>query len=71
MQATIDGVNQPDVLSEFVEQGDTAESGAIDPIVEFEVNVSAAAKDGPGEVGKFGFVETSQDTSFASFEFVA
>jgi hypothetical protein len=71
MQASIDGVNQADVEGEFVEQGDTAESGAIAAFVKFEVNVSTAAKNRPGEIGKFAFIEASLDNSVACVKFLA
>jgi hypothetical protein len=71
MQASIDGVNEADVEGEFVEQRDTAESGAIDAFVKFEVNVSTAAKNRLGEIGKFAFVEASLDNSVACVEFLA
>ena len=71
VQTSIDGVNQADVLGEFVESGDAAEGRAIDAVVEFEVKVSTATKDGLGEVGKFAFVEASLDESFAGAEFLA
>jgi hypothetical protein len=71
MQASIDGVNQADVEGEFVEQGDTAESGAIDAFVKFEVKVSTATKNRLGEIGEFAFVEASLDNSVACVEFLA
>jgi len=71
MQALINGVEEADVLGEFVEQGDTAEGGAIDAFVEFEVEVAATVQDGRGGVREFGFVEASPDGAFASVEFFA
>ena len=53
-----------------MQQGNSAEGGAIDAIVELEVEVTAAAKDGLGAVGKFGFVEASADDSLVSVEFL-
>ena len=58
-------------MGEFVEQGNAAEGCAINALVEFELKVSTTAKDGFGEVGKFGFVETPPDASFAGVEFLA
>ena len=71
MQLLVDGVEESDVLGKFEEQGNTAEGGAIDAIVEFEVEISTAAKDGLGEIGELGFVEASLDGAFASVEFLA
>jgi hypothetical protein len=53
-----------------VKQGNAAEGGAIDAVVEFEVEVTATAKDGLGAVGEFGFVEASVDDSLACVEFL-
>src|ERR1019366_4031786 len=61
VQPSIDRLDQSDVLGQFVEQGNATEGGAIDAVVEFEVEVAAAAKDGLGGVGEFGFVEASLD----------
>jgi hypothetical protein len=58
-------------LGQFVEQGNAAEGGAIDAIIEIEVEVTAAAKDGLGAIGEFGFVEASLDASLACLEIVA
>ena len=71
MQALINGVAEADVLGEFMEQGDAAEGGAIDALIEFEMKVAAAAKDGLGAIGEFGFVEASPDGAFARVEFLA
>jgi hypothetical protein len=71
MQALVDGGDQTDVVGEFVEQGDAAESGAIDAIVKLVVEVATAAKDGLGAVREFGFVETALDGLMACAEFVA
>jgi hypothetical protein len=70
VQLSIDGFNQSDVLGKFVEQRNSAEGGAIDAVVEFEMEVTAAAKNGLGAIGKFGFVETSVDDSLACLEFL-
>ena len=70
MQLSVDGVEQSNVLSKFVKQGNAAESGAIDAVVEFEVKVTAAAKDRLGAVGQFGFVEALLDDSLACVEFL-
>ena len=71
MQALIDGLDEADVLSEFVQQGDTAEGGALAAFVEIEAEVAAAAKDGLGEIGEFGFIEALLDEAFARVEFFA
>ena len=70
MQLSIDRFDQANVLSQFVQQGNSAEGGAIDAVVELEVEVTAAAKDGLGAVGKFGFVEASVDASLVRVEFL-
>ena len=51
-----------------MQQGNSAESGAIDAVVELELEVTAAAKDGLGAVGEFGFVEASADESLVCVE---
>jgi hypothetical protein len=71
MQALIDGVDEANVLGEFVEQGNATKGETIDAVVEFEVEITAAAKDGLGAIGKFGFVKASLDDSLACSEFVA
>ena len=68
VQLSIDGFNQSDVLGKFVEQGNSAEGGAIDAVVDFEMEVTATAKDGLGAVGKFAFVEAPVDDSLACLE---
>jgi hypothetical protein len=70
VQLSIDRFDQSDVLGQFVQQGNSAEGGAIDAVVEFEVEVTAAAKDGLGAVGEFGFVEASVDDSLVCVEFL-
>jgi hypothetical protein len=70
VQLSIDGFDQSDVLGKFVKQGNAAEGGAIDAVVEFEVKIAAAAKDGLGTIGEFGFVEASLDDSLACPEFL-
>jgi len=70
VQLSIDGFDQSDVLGEFVKQGNAAEGGAIDAVVEFEVEVTATAQDGPGTIGELGFVEASLDNSLACPEFL-
>jgi hypothetical protein len=70
VQLSIDGFDQSDVLGKFVEQGNSAEGGAIDAVVELEVEVTAAAKDGLGAVGEFVFVEASVDDSLMRVEFL-
>src|ERR1035441_7692146 len=69
VQLSIDGFDQADVLGQFVQQGNSAKGGAIDAVVELEVEVTAAAKDGLGAVGEFGFVEPSADDSLVCVEF--
>jgi hypothetical protein len=71
VQAPIDGIDQADVLGEFVQQGNAAESTAIDAVVEFEAKVAATAKDGPGAIRQFGLVEAAPQQSLACVEFVA
>ena len=71
VQLSIDGFDQSDVLGKFVKQGNAAEGGAIDAVVEFEVEVAAAAQNGLGAIGEFGFVEASLDDSLACLEFLA
>ena len=51
-----------------MEQGNSAEGGAIDAAVELEVEVATTAKDGHGAVGELGFVEASFDNSLACLE---
>jgi hypothetical protein len=70
VQLSIDGFNQSDVLGKLVEQGNSAEGGAINAIVEFEVEFAAAAQDGLGAIGEFGFVEASLDDSLVCVEFL-
>ena len=70
MQLSIDGFDQSDVLGQFVEQGNSAKGGAIDTVVELEVEVTAAPKDGLGAIGEFGFVEPSVDDSLVCLEFL-
>ena len=53
-----------------MEQGNSAEGGTIDAVVELEVEVTTAAKDGLGALGKFSFVEASVDNSLACLEFL-
>ena len=53
-----------------MQQGNSAEGGAIDAVVELEVKITTAAKDGLGAVGEFGFVEASADDSLVSVEFL-
>ena len=67
----IDGLDQADVLGQFVEQGNATKGGTIDAVVEFEVEITAAAKNGLSAIGKFGFVEASLDDTLACSEFVA
>jgi hypothetical protein len=69
VQLSIDRLDQPEVLGQFVKQGNAAEGGAIDAVVEFKVEVAAAAQDGLGAIGEFGFVEASLDDSLACLEF--
>jgi hypothetical protein len=71
MQLSVDGVEESDVLGKFEEQGNAAEGGTIDAIVEFEVEVATTTKDGLGEVREFGFVEAALDGAFACVEFLA
>ena len=54
-----------------MEQRNATKGGAIDAVVKFEVEITAAAKDGLGAIGEFGFVEASLDDSLACSEFVA
>ena len=68
---SIDGFDQADVLGQFVEQGNATKGGTIDAVIEFEVEITAAAKDGLGAIRKFGFVEASLDDALACSEFVA
>jgi hypothetical protein len=70
VQLSIDGFDQSDVLDKFVKQGNAAEGGAIDAVVEFEVEVTATAQDGLGTIGELGFVEASLDDSLACLEFL-
>jgi hypothetical protein len=70
-QASIDSVDQADVVGEFVEQRNAAESGAIAALIKFEVEVATAAQDGLGAVGEFGFVKAALDGLLACVEFVA
>ena len=53
-----------------MQQGNSAEGGAIDAIVELEMEVTATAKDGLGAVGEFGFVEASANDSLVCVEFL-
>lgn len=71
LQASVDSVDQADVLGKFVKQRDAAESGAIDALVEFKVEVATATKDGLGGVGELGFVEASLHDLFSCVEFLA
>jgi aminoglycoside phosphotransferase family enzyme len=70
VQLSIDRFDQAEVLSQFVQQGNSTEGGAIDAVVELEVKVTAAAKDGLGTIGEFGFVEASLDESLPCLEFL-
>ena len=70
VQLLIDGFNQPDVLGQFVEQRNAAAGGAINAVVEIEVEVTAAAQDGLGAIGEFGFVEALLDDSLACLKFL-
>ena len=53
-----------------MQQGNSAESGAIHAVVELEEEVTATAQDGLGAVGEFGFVEASADDSLVCIEFL-
>lgn len=53
-----------------MQQGNSAEGGAIDAVVELEVKVTAAAKDRLGAIGEFGFIEASVDDSLMCVEFL-
>ena len=53
-----------------MEQRNATKGGAIDAVVKFEVEITAAAKDGLGAIGEFGFVEASLDDSLACLEFL-
>jgi hypothetical protein len=70
VQLSIDGFDQSDVLGKFVKQGNAAEGGAINTVIEFEVEVTATAQDGLGTIGEFGFVEASLDDSLTCLEFL-
>jgi len=53
-----------------VEQRNAPKGGAIDAVIEFEMTVTATAKDGLGTIGEFGFVEAPPDLSLACAELV-
>jgi hypothetical protein len=68
VEPLVDGVDESNVLSEFVQEGDAAASDAGGAFREGVAETGAAAKDGLGTVGEFGFVESALDFTLACGE---